>query len=160
TPVCDIDGDLIWTRQFGTTANGQGNAISADALGNVYIGGCTGGNLNGSNAGGTDVLLVKFADGLPGDFNTDSRVGAADYVTGRKGLTTGAYTQADYNTWRQNFGAAAAAQSAVPEPGSLPIYLITLLALVAARRAKDRRHYADSCNCDDFVPHAIDFASG
>jgi hypothetical protein len=44
---------------------------------------------------------------LPGDFNLDGSVDAADYVVWRKGLGT-TYTQTDYNVWCANFGAGSA----------------------------------------------------
>ncbi|HEX2476352.1 MAG TPA: galactose oxidase early set domain-containing protein [Lacipirellulaceae bacterium] len=63
--------------------------------------------------------------GLPGDFNGDGAVDAADYVVWRKGLGT-EYTEGDYDAWRENFGVTAGAAStsastlqlAVPEPTS------------------------------------------
>ena len=63
--------------------------------------------------------------GLPGDFNANGMVDAADYVVWRKGLGT-IYTQNDYNVWRTNFGqpggsgAGATANAAVPnrQPGA------------------------------------------
>jgi hypothetical protein len=71
-----------------------------------------------------------------GDFNNDGIVDAADYVVWRSGLGT-TYTQADYDTWRANFGknnaasgASGFAASAVPEPPALPISLISGLALL------------------------------
>src|SRR4051812_15672411 len=56
------------------------------------------------NAGGCDVRahIAAVAN------DADARVGAAEYVVWRKGLATGAYTQADYNTWRANFRVTAA----------------------------------------------------
>jgi hypothetical protein len=71
-------------------------------------------------------VLSVVAPGLPGDFNGDGSVDAADYVIWRK--TDG--TQADYETWRANFGritdsgAADVAYSSdrnnvgIPEPGA------------------------------------------
>jgi hypothetical protein len=44
---------------------------------------------------------------LPGDFNEDGSVNAADYVVWRKGLGT-THTQSDYAVWRANFGAGSA----------------------------------------------------
>jgi hypothetical protein len=79
------------------------------------------------------VIHTTFAS-LPGDFNQDGAVDAADYVVWRKGLGDGTYTQDDYNTWRANFGApatgaAAAAHSplpfAVPEPATSVLMLLT-----------------------------------
>jgi hypothetical protein len=71
-----------------------------------------------------DKPLVTF--GLDGDFNNDDTVDAADYVVWRNGIVSD-YTQADYNTWRVNFGATTAVAAAaddivqVPEPGSIAL---------------------------------------
>ena len=45
---------------------------------------------------------------IPGDFNGNGVVDAADYVAWRKGLGT-LYTQNDYNVWRAHFGQMPAA---------------------------------------------------
>ena len=69
---------------------------------------------------------IVAAPVLPGDFNNDGIVDAADYVVWRK---TGG-TQAGFNTWRANFGAttagaAASAQSpTVPEPTALILFCV------------------------------------
>jgi hypothetical protein len=72
---------------------------------------------------------------LPGDFNHDGTVDAADYIVWRKGFATGTYMQTDYDLWRANFGAtadgaAAAANSpitpAIPEPMSATLGLLAL----------------------------------
>jgi hypothetical protein len=61
---------------------------------------------------------------LPGDFNNDGVVDAADYVVWRQGLDT-TYTQDDYDVWRANFGQTTATasganvNSAVPEPATV-----------------------------------------
>ena len=66
--------------------------------------------------------------GLPGDFNANGVVDAADYVIWRKGLGT-IYTQDDYNLWRTNFGrpggsgAGVDANTAVPEPATSVILM-------------------------------------
>jgi hypothetical protein len=81
----------------------------------------------------TAIIYTTFA-ALPGDFNEDGAVDAADYVVWRKGLGDGTYTQDDYNTWRANFGApadgaAAGVRSplpfAVPEPATSVMMLLT-----------------------------------
>jgi hypothetical protein len=51
---------------------------------------------------------------LPGDFNHDGTVDAADYVVWRNGLGT-TYTQNDYNVWRANFGQTATSGAHVAE---------------------------------------------
>jgi hypothetical protein len=64
--------------------------------------------------------IRSAAAALPGDFNTDGTVDAADYIVWRDGLGT-TYTQADYNVWRANFGATGALVGTigVPEPKSI-----------------------------------------
>src|SRR5207249_4592770 len=82
--------------------------------------------------------VLSVAIGLPGDFNHDGRVDAADYVFWRKSDGT----QSGYNTWRTNFGrtitGAALAETArsanVPEPVSLTLVLFALGILTLTRR--------------------------
>jgi hypothetical protein len=62
--------------------------------------------------------LVTFSSPLPGDFNGDNVVNAADYVVWRKGLGT-IYTQNDYNVWRSHFGQTAGSGTALPSAASL-----------------------------------------
>ncbi|HEX2476888.1 MAG TPA: PEP-CTERM sorting domain-containing protein, partial [Lacipirellulaceae bacterium] len=77
--------------------------------------------------------------GVPGDYNDNGAVDAADYVIWRKlmgqnvqlknevaGTTPGSVTVEDYAAWRTNFGNPAGGASvqsiagaAVPEPGGL-----------------------------------------
>jgi hypothetical protein len=84
--------------------------------------------------------LVLIATGLPGDFNDDGTVNAADYVVWRNGLGT-AYTASDYEVWRMHFGtnAQSAARTSgwtdsatVPEPTTC--VLIAFAMLIAAKR--------------------------
>ncbi len=72
---------------------------------------------------------------LPGDFNTDGIVDAADYTVWRNGLGS-LYTTDDYAVWKSHFGESAGSgaaaivsdrTAAVPEPGSLPILLIAVI---------------------------------
>ena len=54
---------LEWIQRFGATGAlvyDQGEGVSADGLGNVYMTGYTFGSLEGSNAGYTDAFLTKF----------------------------------------------------------------------------------------------------
>jgi hypothetical protein len=83
---------------------------------------------------------------LPGDFNSDGVVDAADYVVWRKGLDT-TYTLADYDVWRAHFGesTASAAESSlrsgasVPEPGTLLLGLILAGHVCGCRRKRRDR---------------------
>ena len=82
---------------------------------------------------------------LPGDYNEDGAVNAADYVVWRK---TGG-TQSGYDAWRANFGNTAGASSArhggssagaspslaaVPEPASATLIAMASLLLLNRRR--------------------------
>ncbi|MGD9125785.1 MAG: SBBP repeat-containing protein [Planctomycetia bacterium] len=60
--VCKYDatGTLLWTRQFGTDKYDAGFNVSADGSGNVYVSGCTNGDLDGTNAGGGDAFIRKY----------------------------------------------------------------------------------------------------
>ena len=53
-------GNLLWTRQLGTSFGDESSHMSADGLGNIYISGYTTGSLAGPNAGGTDAFVGKY----------------------------------------------------------------------------------------------------
>jgi hypothetical protein len=72
---------------------------------------------------------------LPGDFNHNGTVDAADYTLWRNGLGT-TYTQADYTNWKANFGQSAGmagVSASVPEPASFLLVCTALMAAIAAR---------------------------
>jgi len=89
---------------------------------------------------------------LPGDYNYDGVVNAADYVVWRKaadatgnpaadGNGDGTVNQLDYALWRANFGKTAppsggGALARVPEPSTLALVLVTLLSVTAIRRCR------------------------
>jgi hypothetical protein len=91
----------------------------------------------------TEVITYTLAippDGLPGDFNEDGAVDAADYVVWRK--TDG--TAPGYDEWRANFGRTAAGSSvapagAVPEPGTTYLLLSALFFVNTLRRGVNPR---------------------
>jgi hypothetical protein len=76
---------------------------------------------------------------LPGDFNHDSTVDAADYIVWRKN-PGGIYTSNDYNIWRANFGQPAGsgsstvANAAVPEPSTLVMLVLAAAGVYSRRR--------------------------
>ena len=158
----DDDAGLTSGSAYFFTDNGSGNwsqvaKLSAsdnaagDAFGySVAISGGVG--LVGaplSNSGDTDAgagYLFNVPVGLLGDYNSDSRVDAADYVVWRKqfgmaganlaadGNGDSIVNQGDYQLWRQNFGISEtspppAALLLVPEPSAAALLLVTMFAL-------------------------------
>jgi hypothetical protein len=123
------------------TSISPGNSVS---LGNAFTpGGAQ--NLQFFYAGPEETALrvgiisyVTGPDALPGDFNEDGKVDAADYVVWRK--TDG--SQAGYNDWRTNFGRTAgsgaglAATAAVPEPSSASLGAFGMALWITALRRK------------------------
>jgi hypothetical protein len=90
------------------------------------------GNQNQEHGGLDNVVLA--ATGLPGDYNKNNAVNAADYVVWRK--TDG--TQAGYNTWRTNFGRTSATaglseSAGVPEPASIVFVCLGVPLILAGR---------------------------
>jgi T5SS/PEP-CTERM-associated repeat protein len=90
------------------------------------------------------LLKVIAAAGLPGDYNNNGSVDAADYVLWRNGGPlendpTPGVQPADYDFWRARFGNTAGAGSlagvAVPEPTSLAIFLAGLIVAPCVRAA-------------------------
>jgi hypothetical protein len=85
---------------------------------------------------------------IPGDFNNDGTVDAADYIVWRNGLGT-TYTQTDYAAWRANFGRRVAGTAAVtvgntipavPEPTSVAMAFLSIASLASCRRHRLRLH--------------------
>jgi hypothetical protein len=77
---------------------------------------------------------------LPGDYNGDGAVDAADYTTWRDGLGT-IYKQSDYAVWVTNYGrslASASAGEAVPEPSAALLVTATLAIASPRPRRKPR----------------------
>jgi autotransporter-associated beta strand protein len=92
--------------------------------------------------GGSGLVSV----GLPGDFNDDNSVDAADYATWRTSPSAFAGS-AGYDLWRANFGntgpgtggGASTGSAAVPEPSSLMLALATLGWMISVVRGR-RQH--------------------
>jgi hypothetical protein len=95
---------------------------------------------------------VAPADLLPGDFNDDGVVNAADYTVWRDNLgaavampnevsSNGRVSQEDYDTWRAAYGSSAESTQAVatPEPGALSILVLAIVAMSFTRLQRVNR---------------------
>jgi concanavalin A-like lectin/glucanase superfamily protein len=109
---------------------GPGETLS---LGNAYnpaVGGTSSdlqfslGLLSGIEINGS---VTYVGGGIPGDFNNDGAVNAADYVVWRKSIGT----QEGYNLWRTNFGRTSGSGSGVGGPIPEPSLLAMLVAVAA-----------------------------
>ncbi len=146
--VATLDGVLAVDAMNlgGLAVNDTFTVLTADSIvNNLTLGGPDGAlfRLSASTATELKLTYVGVAP-LPGDFNGDQVVSAADYAVWRDNLgspegvllggagTGGVIDQADYNLWVANFGAvpppSAAVSSAVPEPDALVLVLLGALA--------------------------------
>ncbi len=101
----------------------------------------------GQGAFWDDFALVATAPGLPGDYNDDGKVNAADYVVWRKNPSAHGGDPDGYNTWRGNFGAPGSssgiAAGAVPEPSSAVLIVGIAFGLVGVGRRR-RKHGSEN----------------
>jgi hypothetical protein len=100
------------------------------------------------------VTLTAAPGGLPGDYNDDGFVDAADYVVWRKNPEGHGGDPAGYEMWRANFGAGGLGASSggalgtrqVPEPGSASLVVFAVCsALVRVKRNFRGRSYEGRC---------------
>ncbi len=79
--------------------------------------------------------LVIGPSSMPGDFNGDLSVSAADYTVWREGLANNTYAPGDYNVWASRFSqtSSSAGAAAVPEPGALVLWSLAVGGLMTAR---------------------------
>jgi hypothetical protein len=135
TKTGQIIGGPTYTEDLGNSLSLDGSSV---AIGDGF--GEFGGD--GLYEEGIAYVYTIDANGLPGDFNRDGVVDAADYVLWRneKSKQTSSVADAngdsvantlDYNIWRANFGATRATMTAtaVPEPAT---YLSVCIALSGA----------------------------
>jgi len=54
-------GTKQWTKQLGTSSDDEGNGVTTDSSGNIYVTGYTNGGLDGNtNSGSYDIFIVKY----------------------------------------------------------------------------------------------------
>jgi hypothetical protein len=160
-------GDLgdFFSSADGSTLYNEGATVSATFGGTQYNWSITyTGNITWTNpdtgvlgsvdgSGGLDVVLVginSMSVGLPGDYNNNGTVDAADYVLWRnnpaslpnEGASPGVVDQQDYNFWRSQFGkstlsagGALTAAGSVPEPAAIWLVVVGLWGLFVVRRS-------------------------
>jgi hypothetical protein len=103
---------------------------------------------------GPSSVTQIYLPSLPGDYNFDGKVDAADYVvwrttyganvsffTGADGNGSGTIDNADYGVWRTNFGrpsgsgSGASEAAPVPEPSIWYLAVAGIVAMCSVRRA-------------------------
>jgi hypothetical protein len=78
----DSNGNHLWSKRFGGSSDDQGNSVSVDSSGNVYITGYFGSSTIGfgggalTNAGNDDIFLAKFDNN--GNHLWSKRFGGSD----------------------------------------------------------------------------------
>jgi hypothetical protein len=155
-----------WDEAGGSSANilSEANLLSqlsiaaagSNSLGNAFNGGGAHDvRFLYSDTGETSLRpgFVKYiTPGVPGDYNGNGTVDAADYVVWRKtngqsgaglaadGNHDNAVNDLDYTYWRSRFGntsgsgASLGDSASVPEPASFGLFMVGVLLLSAARR--------------------------
>jgi hypothetical protein len=152
-------GDLgdFFSSADGSALYNQGATVSATFAGTMYnwtisyTGDIMWANADAgavgtiSDTGGVDVVLKGLSSesvGIPGDYNSDGKVDARDYVIWRKTDINGAQ---GYTDWRTNFGTGTSGSgsgsslkaASVPEPSSPALLaLFGVIGAVFARRGR------------------------
>jgi hypothetical protein len=158
-------GDLgdFFSNIDATVVYGQNSIVSATFNGSTYnwkisyTGNIIWANPNASTltsisgTGGADVVLIGDSSvivpqGVPGDYNNNGVVDAADYVLWRKGGTLqnevdnpGTVNAADYTAWRTRFGnisGSGLSAGAVPEPSAILLIMVGMFGLLPSRRSR------------------------
>ncbi len=127
---------VMFLGEFSTTpVAGPGNLLVDNVLIEVFKDAASVTAINNP-----DPVLSEMT-GLQGDFNGDNSVNAADYTVWRNGLGS-TYTPADYDLWKSHFGeqspgaGGVSGLSAVPEPATLLMAVLTLLGSLTLQRPK------------------------
>jgi hypothetical protein len=104
---------------------------------------------NAPYADATFIATFNLPAGVPGDYNGDKTVNAADYTVYRNNLglqvtlpndeTPGSVQPIDYEVWKSHYGMmspGSTSGAAVPEPNAIALLLLAGLFLTARRRTR------------------------
>lgn len=82
------------------------------------------------------LLVIEATDQTPGDFDDDGDGDGQDFLVWQRGGSPDPLSSGDLADWQANYGAGAltAASTAVPEPASVLLIMMSLSILVASRR--------------------------
>jgi hypothetical protein len=152
-----VNGGAALFTQTGATLAGTAGASIATLRITDYG---TGSSSDGSKEYFFDGLMIT-APGIPGDYNNNGTVDAADFVVWRKNQGTtnalpndptgGTIGASQYNTWRTHFGqppgsgSGAVASASIPEPATL-VMLMFAAAVQGLRRGRLRERI---CHFDE-----------
>ncbi|HEX9861117.1 MAG TPA: SBBP repeat-containing protein, partial [Nitrospirota bacterium] len=78
----DPEGNVIWSRQFGTAYYEYGRGVAVDASGSVYVVGETTGGMGAANAGNRDLFVVKFDPAGNALWQSQDGTSGSDYCRG------------------------------------------------------------------------------
>ncbi len=137
----DASGTLDWTRQLGTSEEDVGEGVSADGLGGVYMSGWTFGSLDGPNAGMRDAFLARYDDSgalqWTRQFGTSEEdVSEGVSADGLGGVYMSGWTSGSLGgdfIGGSNDAYMAKFSENVPEPGTLALLAVALLAVLPVR---------------------------
>ena len=73
----NTDGDLIWTKQIGSSESDYSRGITTDNNSNIYITGSTSGSLGGVNQGRSDAWVAKY--NTDGDLIWTKQIGSSEW---------------------------------------------------------------------------------
>ena len=106
-------------------------SLGEDENGELYLAAV---GIDPRQGGGVDGMVVAItAPTLPGDFNGDGRVDAADYTAWRDN-DSGEFSPSDFQLWADNYGRGVPSPLAVPEPSAALASLLLLAGWYSASK--------------------------